>query len=188
MSILEQMTQMLLPLHLYALSPGSSVFAELSAYAQSLEKAAQRLERLTQAAFIQTAPSQGLAVWERLLGLHQEDAPLSERRAGILARLSLGPPGFTRDEIRALLETVGFAGALEEDVSAHTIRLLFAGNAGTLTDCAPAVHAIERSLPAQLKIWADLPAENWDALDAAGTPFNVWDALSLRWELQEDTE
>ena len=91
MSILEQMTQTLLPLHLYALSPGSSVLAELSAYAQSLEKAAQRLERLTQAAFIQTAPSQRLAVWERVLGLHQEDAPLSERRAGILARLSLGP-------------------------------------------------------------------------------------------------
>ena len=136
MSILEQMTQTLLPLHLYALSPGSSVLAELSAYAQSLEKAAQRLERLPQAAFIQTAPSP----------------------------------------------------RLEEDVSAHNIRLLFAGNAGTLTDCAPAVHAIERSLPAQLKIWADLPAENWDALDAAGTPFNVWDALSLRWELQEDTE
>ena len=42
MSILEQMTQTLLPLHLYALSPGSSVLAELSAYAQSLEKAAQR--------------------------------------------------------------------------------------------------------------------------------------------------
>lgn len=178
---------MLTPLRLYTLTPESAVYAELSVYAQGLEQAAQRLERLMQAAFIQTAPAGRLSVWERILGLHPESAALPERRAAILARLSLGPPGFTRGEIQALLERAGFSGSMEEDFAAHTIRLLFGSSAAGLAGCAPAVHAIEQSLPAQLKIWADLPAQNWDGLDAAGTPFEAWDALALRWELQEET-
>jgi len=186
--ILEQMEQMLRPLRLYSLSPESRVHAELCAYAQGLEAAAQRVDRLTQAAFIQTAPTEQLSVWERILGLHQEDAALPERRAGILARLSLGPPGFTREETEGLLHRAGFSGSLEEDFTAATLRLRFGNGASDLASCAPAVHAIEQSLPAQLKIWADLPAKNWDALDAAATAFDSWDALSLRWELQEDDE
>lgn len=185
MNVLEQMVRMLLPLRLYALSPGSAIWAELSAYARGIEHAARRLDRLHQAAFLQTAPQQRLAVWERLLGLHPGDAGLEERRAGILARLSLGPPGFTREEILTLLGEAGFSGSVEEDFAMQTIRLFFGSGAQSLADCAPAVHAVEQSLPAQLKIWADLPAENWNALDTAGVPFDAWDALALRWELQE---
>ena len=48
--------------------------------------------------------------------------------------------------------------------------------------------AYAQGLPAQLKIWADIPAKSWDALDAADTAFHDWDALSLRWELQEENE
>lgn len=188
MTILEQMIQMLTPLRLYTLAPDSAVHAELSAYALGLEQAMQRLDKLTQAAFIQTAPADRLSVWERLLGLHPENAALPERRAGILARLAPGPPGFTHGETHTLLEQAGFPGTLEEDFGAHTIRLLFGSGAGSLADCAPAVHAIEQSLPAQLKIWADLPPADWNGLDATGTPFDTWDALALRWELQEDTE
>lgn len=92
MPALEQMKQMLLPLRLYILSPESRVYAELCAYAQGLEAAQQRLDQLMEAAFIQTAPADRLAVWERILGLPaQSEGPL-ERRAAILARLSLGPP------------------------------------------------------------------------------------------------
>lgn len=188
MTILEQMLGMLLPLRLYALTPESAVFAELSVYARALEHAAQRFEGLAQAAFIQTAPAQRLTVWERILGLHQENASLPERRAGILACLSLGPAGSTRGEIQTLLERAGFAGSLEEDYAAHTLRLLFGSSAADLAECAPAVHAIEQSLPAQLKIWANLPTANWDGLDASGTLFDAWDALALRWELQEETD
>lgn len=90
MPALEQMKQMLLPLRLYILSPESRVYAELCAYAQGLEAAQQRLDQLMEAAFIQTAPADRLAVWERILGLPaQSEGPL-ERRAAILARLSLG--------------------------------------------------------------------------------------------------
>lgn len=92
MPALEQMKQMLLPLRLYILSPESRVYAELCAYAQGLEAAQQRLDQLMEAAFIQTAPADRLAVWERILGLPaQSEGPL-ERRAAILARLSLGRP------------------------------------------------------------------------------------------------
>ena len=106
MPALEQMKQMLLPLRLYILSPESRVYAELCAYAQGLEAAQQRLDQLMEAAFIQTAPADRLAVWERILGLPaQSEGPL-ERRAAILARLSLGPPGFTRAETESLLEQV----------------------------------------------------------------------------------
>lgn len=108
MPALEQMKQMLLPLRLYILSPESRVYAELCAYAQGLEAAQQRLDQLMEAAFIQTAPADRLAVWERILGLSaQSEGPL-ERRAAILARLSLGPPGFTRAETESLLEQAGF--------------------------------------------------------------------------------
>lgn len=68
MPALEQMKQMLLPLRLYILSPESRVYAELCAYAQGLEAAQQRLDQLMEAAFIQTAPADRLAVWERILG------------------------------------------------------------------------------------------------------------------------
>lgn len=66
MPALEQMKQMLLPLRLYILSPESRVYAELCAYAQGLEAAQQRLDQLMEAAFIQTAPADRLAVWERI--------------------------------------------------------------------------------------------------------------------------
>ena len=115
MPALEQMKQMLLPLRLYILSPESRVYAELCAYAQGLEAAQQRLDQLMEAAFIQTAPADRLAVWERILGLPaQSEGPL-ERRAAILARLSLGPPGFTRAETESLLEQAGFPGSPQED-------------------------------------------------------------------------
>ena len=168
MPALEQMKQMLLPLR--------------------LEAAQQRLDQLMEAAFIQTAPADRLAVWERILGLPaQSEGPL-ERRAAILARLSLGPPGFTRAETESLLEQAGFPGSLQEDCAAATLRLRFGGSTISFALCAPLVHAIEQSLPAQLKIWADIPAKSWDALDAADTAFHDWDALSLRWELQEENE
>lgn len=125
MPALEQMKQMLLPLRLYILSPESRVYAELCAYAQGLEAAQQRLDQLMEAAFIQTAPADRLAVWERILGLPaQSEGPL-ERRAAILARLSLGPPGFTRAETESLLEQAGFPGSLQEDCAAATLRLRF---------------------------------------------------------------
>ena len=77
MPALEQMKQMLLPLRLYILSPESRVYAELCAYAQGLEAAQQRLDQLMEAAFIQTAPADRLAVWERILGLPaQSEGPL----------------------------------------------------------------------------------------------------------------
>ena len=155
MPALEQMKQMLLPLRLYILSPESRVYAELCAYAQGLEAAQQRLDQLMEAAFIQTAPADRLAVWERILGLPaQSEGPL-ERRAAILARLSLGPPGFTRAETESLLEQAGFPGSLQEDCAAATLRLRFGGSTISFALCAPLVHAIEQSLPAQLKIWAD---------------------------------
>jgi len=185
---LEQMKRMLLPLRLYTLSPESLVSAELCAYAQGLDAARQRLDRLMEAAFLQTAPAERLAVWERILGLHPQSAALPERRAAILARLSLGPPGFTRAETESLLEQAGFSGSLQEDCTAATLRLRFGGGAISLAGCAPLIHAIEQSLPAQLKIWADIPTKSWDALDAASTAFHEWDALALRWELQEENE
>lgn len=152
MPALEQMKQMLLPLRLYILSPESRVYAELCAYAQGLEAAQQRLDQLMEAAFIQTAPADRLAVWERILGLPaQSDGPL-ERRAAILTRLSLGPPGFTRAETESLLEQAGFPGSLQEDCAAATLRLRFGGSTISFALCAPLVHAIEQSLPAQLKI------------------------------------
>lgn len=152
MPALEQMKQMLLPLRLYILSPESRVYAELCAYAQGLEAAQQRLDQLMEAAFIQTAPADRLAVWERILGLPaQSEGPL-ERRAAILARLSLGPPGFTRAETESLLEQAGFPGSLQEDCAAATLRLRFGGSTISFALCAPLVHAIEQSLPAQLKI------------------------------------
>jgi hypothetical protein len=117
----------------------------------------------------------------------QSEGPL-ERRAAILARLSLGPPGFTRAETESLLEQAGFPGSPQEDCAAATLRLRFGGSTISFALCAPLVHAIEQSLPAQLKIWADIPAKSWDALDAADTAFHDWDALSLRWELQEEDE
>ena len=188
MPALEQMKQMLLPLRLYILSPESRVYAELCAYAQGLEAAQQRLDQLMEAAFIQTAPADRLAVWERILGLPaQSEGPL-ERRAAILARLSLGPPGFTRAETESLLEQPPIPGSPQEDCAAATLRLRFGGSAISFALCAPLVHAIEQSLPAQLKIWADIPAKSWDALDTADTAFHDWDALSLRWELQEEDE
>lgn len=188
MPALEQMKQMLLPLRLYILSPESRVYAELCAYAQGLEAAQQRLDQLMEAAFIQTAPADRLAVWERILGLPAQSEGPMERRAAILARLSLGPPGFTRAETESLLEQAGFPGSLQEDCAAATLRLRFGGSTISFALCAPLVHAIEQSLPAQLKIWADIPAKSWDALDAADTAFHDWDALSLRWELQEENE
>lgn len=152
MPALEQMKQMLLPLRLYILSPESRVYAELCAYAQGLEAAQQRLDQLMEAAFIQTAPADRLAVWERILGLPaQSEGPL-ERRAAILTRLSLGPPGFTRAETESLLEQAGFPGSLQEDCAAATLRLHFGGSTISFALCAPLVHAIEQSLPAQLKI------------------------------------
>ena len=188
MPALEQMKQMLLPLRLYILSPESRVYAELCAYAQGLEAAQQRLAQLMAAAFIQTAPAARLAVWASILGLTAQSAGPLERRAAILARLSLGPPGFTRAETESLLEQAGFSGSLQEDCAAATLRLRFGGSTISFALCAPLVHAIEQSLPAQLKIWADIPAKSWDALDAADTAFHDWDALSLRWELQEENE
>ena len=137
MPALEQMKQMLLPLRLYILSPESRVYAELCAYAQGLEAAQQRLDQLMEAAFIQTAPADRLAVWERILGLPaQSEGPL-ERRAAILARLSLGPPGFTRAETESLLEQAGFPGSLQEDCAAATLRLRFGGSTICLLYTSP---------------------------------------------------
>uniref|UniRef100_UPI003FEDE547 putative phage tail protein n=1 Tax=Candidatus Fimivicinus sp. TaxID=3056640 RepID=UPI003FEDE547 len=142
MPALEQMKQMLLPLRLYILSPESRVYAELCAYAQGLEAAQQRLDQLMEAAFIQTAPADRLAVWERILGLPaQSEGPL-ERRAAILARLSLGPPGFTRAETESLLEQAGFSGSQQEDCAAATLRLRFGGRTISFALCAPMVPAI----------------------------------------------
>lgn len=189
MSILEQMLQALRPLQLYTLAPEGSVYAELSAYAQCLERVQQRLSLVLQEAFLQTASESRLAAWERLLTLPPAQLSLSERRERLLQRFSQGAPDPTPGEIQTLLEAAGFTGTLEEDAEAQTIRLLWGPGAESLAGCSAAVRAIELALPAQLKIWADLPAQDWDALDASARTFDSWDALALRWELQEeDTE
>ncbi len=185
MSILEQMLQALRPLRLYTLAPEGPVHAELSAYARALENVQQRLLHVLQEAFFQTSSEKRLAEWERLLGLPPVQLSPEERRERLLQRLAQGAPGPTPGEIQALLDASGFTGTLEEDVEAQTVRLIWSGAGSSLPACAVAVRAMESALPAQLKIWANLPTQDWDALDEAARPFDSWDALALRWELQE---
>jgi len=175
-----ELCNLLRPLGVYSLEPGSFSLGELQAEGTQLDQ----VESVLTQGQLETSPLRaspaGLQKWEQLLGIEPKGS-LAERRALCAALLRVGGGSFTLAAIRALLQLLGLNIELREG-SGQQVRISFPGIRGIPPQLAAVQTVAERVLPCHLEIlydfvwliWDELDGHSWDRVERF-----TWDGLEI---------
>ena len=110
MMVLDSMLEKLLSLGLYDLDEGSNVFAELSAYAEALQRHKDNTNEVLRECFISSSESFGLDDRESLIGFTSgSDFDTADRREMLILRKSINENDFTVSGFTKMLRSFGVA-------------------------------------------------------------------------------
>ena len=112
MSEYNKMRDILNETGLYNIEEGSLIYAELQAYSAGLELIFSQLRFIEQEAFVSTAKTTGLLIYEKTLLGHSTDHSYEGRRSSILSALSLTNYDFTIEGINKLLGIYNINGTI----------------------------------------------------------------------------
>ena len=115
MSELEIMKKQLEDTGLYDVRDGSTVLAELSAYAVGLDICSDALEELERECFVSTAEGEGLLIRQQLLGRPITAAGLAEKRSAIINGLSIGTGDYDLSGMQKVTDSFNLHGTLSYD-------------------------------------------------------------------------
>lgn len=129
MMVLDSMLEKLLPLGLYDLDEGSNVFAELSAYAEALQRHKDNTNEVLRECFISSSESFGLDDRESLIGFTSgSDFDTADRREMLILRKSINENDFTVSGFTKMLRSFGVASyQLTEHPSQYSINVAING-------------------------------------------------------------
>lgn len=182
MGSLNYMKKKLEPLSLYNLDGDNLVMAELTTYANELDRVYDELYELERECFIKTAISYGLSLRERNYTSPRVDVDINDRRNMLLYRLSITSNDFSKASIEKALNAAGIDGYIIEFPSERKIEVnvldLFDN---MVTDYESKVMA-EKFMPAHLKYYFDFRPLQWQQIDAEDLTYYEFDQKNLTWE------
>ena len=159
---------LLRPLGVYDLRPGTLNGAELSALGEGLDGAEEQLETAEREALTATAEDEGL---DRMEALFRYCAGLKDtqaRRAAIAAFLQFGGDSFTLQALNRCLQTCGVFCRVAETGRPEHVRVWFPRQMGIPAGFAQMRVIIEDILPCQLDIFYDFRYCTWQETEKYG--------------------
>ena len=136
--------------------------------------------------FIKTADTDGVARWEKILGVSAPlDSSLQSRREALLARLISKPP-INPAVLKNIIET--YMG-VEVDIEAkgYLIKVSYRGEI-KIADLAPLFATAYELIPATMLLEISYRYLIWRELDLLSLNFDDLDAENLTWQLFEKGE
>lgn len=127
MSVYDSMRNRLLTTGLYTLDGKTDVDFELRAYAAGLDPAVEALKVLKRESFVPTAETYGLTEAEILCGQDSPSESSPERRKRLLAVNSVTADDDTPEDIRSLMNALGFQLTVTSDPRSQTVTYHITG-------------------------------------------------------------
>lgn len=155
MTSYERMYALLRSTGLYRLDGDSAVEIELRRYAHYLDELEERIARLPDAAFAETADEAGLAAWRRMLSL-SESIGAEELREVVRHRLAISNRDFTIEGVKRCMSSGGFTVELTEDFANDTVTVEIRSDLGLFGSKAEKEAFLQRCLPCHVQgvfIW-----------------------------------
>lgn len=181
--LLDNLYAQLEPLKLYALRQDSLIDCELAAYGVALELVENLLEDIAAQAFVQTATGAGLALHEKLVGLHgRTGVSTSARRELVLYRLGLAPFDFNLSGMLNSLRAGGMEAEIIENVAGESLKIVCIRMIDDFLDMDSVRASLATMLPAHLEAEFDVGVCTWEMLDASGITWDAWDTPDFTWE------
>lgn len=175
MSSLQNMIDLLRPTGLYRLTADSHVMRELKAYAVGLDHLALAFDELIREGFVQTAQGDGLAFWERKLGLSALTGDTEARRRRLMSLLCLSDDDFTKDDILRTLDALGAKVEITEYFIDELLYITGKGYIGAGGSAADIAQELKKILPAHLDGEMSIHVGSWYFWDSRGKTFIEWD-------------
>lgn len=171
------------PLKLYALRQNSLIDCELAAYQTAFDILNKALGSILADAFVQTAEGEGLALHEKLVGLHERPGVgLETRRALVIYRKSIAPFDFNLSGMVNSVRAVGMEAEIIEDYAGERLKIISKNIIDDFADLDSVKASLFTMLPAHLEAEFDIGFMTWDMFDGYGVSWDEWDVMDFTWE------
>lgn len=189
MTPLENMVKHLTPLQLYRLDEDTSVYNELSVYANAFEQSISEADILLKEMLITTAEDYGLSQREKIWGLPRTELTTEERRKAIIERFCINYSDCTLNAMRSFLASLGVQATITEVPSKRRVYIYAEnGSAFSIPVRKYINEQAESFFPAHLEIFLDYRVADWDTLDNNRTMFSTYDSFNYTWDRAEHIE
>lgn len=180
----DYLQDLLRPLGVYDLRPGSLSGGETEALGQELDAAAEKLDRVLRESLTLTASAEGLAAAEALFPFSAAGDATEDRRAAVSGFLQISGDSFTPAALNRCLAACGTACAVRETAERNVVEVSFPGVAGEPAGFAEKQRIIESILPCHLEVRYRL---QWVTFGQTATRGLLWSDLAeetfLSWAL-----
>ena len=179
MTVCENMKQALSAIRLYD-TDAPQLSAELSAYADELERLYGELGEILPDRFLLTAGDRGLRAYEEMFGPARSGSTLEERRRLLHLRLTLGGGDFTPGGIRQALDSFDLDYVIAEFPRFDRLNII------AQTDYTKAqqrfiLRETAKIIPAHIEYQLVFNTMTWSELDARSLTFAALDQENLTW-------
>lgn len=160
----------------------SLIQCELEAYLAGLEPLEKRIAEIGANSFLETADSDRIRQFERMLGIPvKEQVDLDIRRRMAMERMALGPNDYTKEGLSRALKSSGLNALVQEEVGEEWFSIITKEITGVPLDLEEARKAVKEFLPAHLEVDFQTGGINWRDLDALDMTFNQFQAADKTW-------
>lgn len=171
------------PLRIYALGQNSLIDCELAAYETAFSMLRQALDGIPSDAFVQTATTRGLALHEKLVGLHDRPGvSLDARRALVLYRMSVAPFDFNLSGMISSILAAGLEAEIIEDYKNERLKIISRNLIDDFYDLDALKTAVFTMLPAHLEAEFDIGFMTWDMFEDYNITWDDWNSMDFTWE------
>ena len=181
MAYSEYLKQLLRPLGIYDLSPGSLSAGELEALGAGLDSAEQAIDYAEQEGSLPTATGEGLDLWESLFASAPVHYSTELRRAAIAALLRIGGDSFTLSAINDTISGCGVRALALEKENFGYIRVIFPEVAGIPEDFARIRTIILDIIPCHLDVEFYFRYLTWAECHAYGYTWAIVHQREYTW-------
>lgn len=182
---LIQIKGILSPLGIYSTDSGTTLNAELCAYARGINLVKAQIQKLLEEGFVQTAGDFGLELREDMLAISPKQT-LELRREEILEKLSTVRGQWSLPKVKSKIEQTGFDGNIFEDFEEQRIIIEFASpQTETLENLSTVFKTIKPVMPAHLEVRSNIVPISWGLFDTQNRNFAHFDKLALSFDSTE---
>ena len=181
MQALDSIISKLKPLGLYSLKNDSTVFYELSAYAEGLAILENCLAELENECFISTSSSFGLKMRESLFSYSKASTSIALRRNLLSYLLSVCSNDYNKESINKAIIASGIDGFIIEQPGENVVYINCSSLKDNFNTKTEAKNIVKQFLPAHLEPIFDFRVISWDYIDTNDKTFNEMDSKDLTW-------
>lgn len=171
------------PLKIYALNQNSLIDCELAAYEAAFSMLEQAIQEIFADTFVQTASDAGLALHEKLVGLHERPGvSLDARRSLVLYRRSVAPFDFNLSGMLGSLLAAGLDAEIIENYESESLKIISRNIIDDFYDLDELKASVFIMLPAHLEAEFDIGFMTWDMFESNEITWDEWDSIDFTWE------